>query len=151
MAGRKGKCVCFWGGGGSCQTELSSGEPRCQHSWGSRARSRSSSRLTRPTKPWARQLAGAPVDRTFLQQWLFLSAPSSSPSSSPPSLLFFHSVFASLKIPLLAFQSSACNSAITVFQCSSVVASDCLTKHRWSLQLLNSNVHHYSNYLCWKF
>lgn len=53
-----------------CQTELSSGEPRCQHPWGGRAGSRSSSRLTRPINSWARQLAGAPVDSTFLSQWL---------------------------------------------------------------------------------
>lgn len=77
-----------------CQTELSSGEPRCQHPWGGRAGSRSSSRLTRPTNSWARQLAGAPVDSTFLSQWLFLS---------PPLLLCF-----SFVLSLLLLNSSAC-------------------------------------------
>lgn len=76
-----------------CQTELSSGEPRCQHPWGAGAGSKSSSRLIHPTTSWARQLAVAPVDSTFLSQWLFCSSP------PPPLLLLFRSVFTSLEIP----------------------------------------------------
>lgn len=112
-------------------------EPRCQHPRGSRARTRSSSRLTRPTKPWARQLAGAPVDSTFLYQWLFL-----------PPFLLVRSVLTSLKIPLLACQSRAHYSAIMVFQCSCNWL--CVQAQLCSVLLLHSNVCDFTNYPCRK-
>lgn len=133
-----------WLGGrekkGPCQTELSSGEPRCQHPWGGRAGSRSSSRLTRPTNSWARQLAGAPVDSTFLSQWLFLSPP-----TSPSPSLSFCLCFSSNSSTCLPVQRLQCSHQhISVQQWLSAQPQLC------GLFLLNSNVPHYSNYLCRK-
>lgn len=84
--------------------------------------------LTRSTSvnSWARQLAGAPVDSTFLSQWLLLYL--------PPSL----------HLGLLWKCSPAQRQQLGDEQTESAVQFKC------GPFLLNSNVPHCYNYFCWK-